>query len=355
MKIIIATGASGGHLYPALSLAEELVDSNEIIFVCDRGKIEEQIRRKGFRVIPISIVKFRGLRNIFYFLVRLVQSGGESIRIINEIRPQAVIGFGSFVSLPVVCVARLRNIPTIIHEQNVVPGLANRILSKFAKRIAVSFAQTSKYFPQKQVFLTGCPVRKELSGVDRAAARQRFGLAEEKFTILVLGGSQGSHHINVKFIQAIAQVEDKGEFQIIHLTGETDYLWVAAEYKKRGLSHRVFVFLEEMGYAYRLTNLVISRAGASAVTEISLFGIPAILIPYPFARSHQLPNALGLAEKGGAVLIRDKDLTADTLRDEILRLMNNPQLLQEMAQKSKTLAIPFAARNLASTIKEMVN
>lgn len=355
MKVIIATGASGGHLFPALGLAEELKNNGEIIFICDQGQAEEGIRKKGYRAKTLIIMKLRSWLNILPFVFYLSKAFGQSLRIINDFKPDVVVGFGSYVSFPAVMAAKVKGIPTIIHEQNVIPGRANRMLANFVNKIAISFSDSAKYFPRAKILLTGCPLRQDLLNVDKTVALQKFNLVADKFTILVLGGSQGSHHLNIKFIQAISGIQTQDNLQIIHLTGAGDYELVKAEYKKKGIGHCVFAFLEEMGYAYKLADLVISRAGASAITEIALFGLPSILVPYPFAYGHQLQNAKVLADAGGAILIRDEDLSADLLQKNILRLINNRRQLQEMAQKTTSRAMPDAARDLANIVREMVD
>jgi len=354
MKIIIATGASGGHIFPALSLAEEFKDKHDIIFVCEQGKSEILIEEAGFKTLAISIVKPRSLKNMFSFIFSLVRSFGESLRIINSFKPEVAVGFGSFVSFPLIAAAKIKGLPTVIHEQNAVPGLANRILANFSNKIAVSFSESNKYFPGQKRVLTGCPVRPELLKADKASARQFFNLKSNKFTILVLGGSQGSHNINVKFMQVLREIKEKDNLQVIHLTGSADYEWVRSEYQKIGIEHCVFAFLKEMGYAYKSADLVISRAGASAIAEIALLGVPAILVPYPFARAHQLENARAMADKGAAVLIKDADLSAQVFKGHILRLLNNRCLLQEMAQKARDFSMPYAAKDLANVITGLV-
>jgi UDP-N-acetylglucosamine--N-acetylmuramyl-(pentapeptide) pyrophosphoryl-undecaprenol N-acetylglucosamine transferase len=351
MKIIIATGASGGHIFPALSLADELRDNFEIVFVCDKGKSRESISQKGYKAVAISAVKPGPARNIFFFLWRLFKSFVESIRIIRDFKPDVVAGFGSYVSFAVVLAAKSKKIPTIIHEQNVIPGKANRILSGIVDKIAVSFAEGRKYFPESKVVLTGCPLRRDLLGIDEKLARERFNFVADKFTILVSGGSQGSHHLNLEFIKAISGIEDKRDLQVIHLTGSFDYDLVKSEYGRMGIAHCVFAFLEEMGYAYKIADLVISRAGASAITEIVFFRKAAILVPYPFAEAHQIQNAKILTDKGGALLIEDSDLSAEILRENILELKNNRELLNQMAMKNNGLAGIDAAKNLADEVK----
>jgi UDP-N-acetylglucosamine--N-acetylmuramyl-(pentapeptide) pyrophosphoryl-undecaprenol N-acetylglucosamine transferase len=354
MKIIIATGASGGHIFPALSLAEELKKDWEIIFICDKGKAEEGIKKAGYRVIAVTARKLRSWLDIFSFISGQVSLLRQSLKIIKDFQPDVVAGFGSYVSFAAVMAARIKGVPAIIHEQNVMPGRANRLLAGLVNRIAVSFAESQNYFPKDKTFITGCPVRRELLSVDKAEALQRFNLSADKFTILVLGGSQGSHILNTKVSGAITGMERRDDLQVIHLAGSADQEWVESEYRKAGITHCVFAFLEGMGYAYKIADLVVSRSGASAVAEISVFGLPAILVPYPFAYGHQLYNAKVLVDAGGAILIQDADLSENLLQENIQRLMNDRRKLQEMAQKSRTRAMPDAAGDLAKAVRGMI-
>jgi len=352
MKIIIATGGSGGHIFPALSLADELKKEAEIVFVCDRGKSQDTISNRGYEAIPLSVVK-PSLKNIFPFSWRLIKSYGESAEIINTRQPHAVVGFGSYASFTTVLAASAKKIPTIIHEQNVVPGQANRVLSVFADRIATSFAESARYLPKQKIILTGCPIRRELLNAYREEAFKKLGLSRDKFTILVLGGSQGSHNINVNTTEALKGLPDKNRLQVIHITGEADCDLLKSRYQKIGIEHCVFAFLPEMGYAYRLADLIISRAGASTIAEIALFSIPAILVPYPFARGHQMQNAKALSDKGAAVLIEEKNLFPAALKD-VLNLLQDRQLRERMSKASKEVAVPDAAKNLAQAVKDLI-
>lgn len=352
MKIIISTGSSGGHVFPALAVADELKKSNEILFICDKGKREEVIREKGYCCFAVSLTRFKGLSSLPAFLSSLRRAYQDCLKTLDDFSPQALAGFGSYASVSAVLAARRREIPVIIHEQNVLPGRANRFLARFADKVAVSFPEGGKYFPKNKVVYTGCPVRPELISVDKIVARQHFGLSD-RFTILVLGGSKGSHNLNDKFVAAIRNFPQRNRLQVIHLCGEADYQLVREAYQEIGITHCVFAFFKEMGYAYKLADLVISRAGASAISEIALFGLPAILVPYPFARGHQRCNAGVLTKAGGAILIEDEDLSWQALGENILKLINDPQRLKEMGQKSLSCAAPEAVKKLAAQIIEL--
>ncbi|MFZ5799876.1 MAG: UDP-N-acetylglucosamine--N-acetylmuramyl-(pentapeptide) pyrophosphoryl-undecaprenol N-acetylglucosamine transferase, partial [Candidatus Omnitrophota bacterium] len=226
-------------------------------------------------------------------------------------------------------------------------------LAGFADKIAVSFPESRRYFPKGKTVYTGCPVRKELLSVDRDAALRRFGFQDDKFTVLVLGGSKGSHSLNEKFIEALRDFPQKERLRIIHLCGDTDYQRVSKAYQEIGVSHLVLAFLKGIGYAYKLADLVVSRAGASAIAELASFGLPAILVPYPFAGGHQYFNARVLTKAGAAIMVEDKALSGAALKQNILGLMDDRQRLKEMGRKSLSCAAPEAVEDLAAQLIQL--
>lgn len=357
MRILFASSGSGGHLFPALSLAKKLKQDNfDIHFIIDKKCSENRIRESGFAVERLSVTKFdfSSFKLFFKTLINLNRSFLESISILKIIKPAAVVGFGGYASFPILLAANLRGIPVIIHEQNVIPGRANRILSLFAKRIAVSFKESNKYFNQKKVITTGCPTREELLEAKKEAVFREFNFAAQKFTILVMGGSQGSHRINEALVGAIIKIKDLSQFQIIHITGENDFDFVKGAYQKNGAKAYCVAFLKEIGYAYSIADLAISRAGGSSLAEIANFRVPSILIPYPFAYNHQKANAAVFRDCGGAIIIEDKDLSADKLKELILEFLNNRGRLREMKDSLNKIAIPDAADNLAQVVLSLV-
>src|SRR3989338_6157077 len=299
-KILIASRASAGHLYPALALAENLKNKQpswEIAFVtCRRAEIEKCIDSSGYKVFIISICPFsRTARRFLISLYRLVKSFLETFLIIESFRPDVVVGFGSYVSFPVIL------------EQNVSLGLSNKVLSLCADKVALSFAderhrKDAPVDSRKFVF-TGNPLRRELVKKDKEESRVFFGLAKE-FTILVLGGSQGSERINAEFKKTVDILFAQGrDFQFIHLCGKKDYSSLKKDYSCIKIKYRLFDFLTRMDFAYSLADLVVCRAGAGSITELAFFGKAAILIPYPYAGAHQLENAGILKKKEAALVI----------------------------------------------------
>ena len=357
MRILIVTGSSSGHIFPALGFLEVLKDKYkniETLLVLPKKSIVNQTQTFGHKVdyISISPIKLRfDFKNIAAIL-KFFKSFLESIFILSVFRPHIVVGFGSLTCIPLVMSAWLFRIKTLIHEQNVVPGRANRFLARFTDKITISFAETRGYLKdyQKKIALTGNPLRKELIRVDKNKAISFFGFSDDKFTILVMGGSLGSHNINVEFLRAISTISDKRNLQIIHLSGFKDYDLLKQNYKDSNVNVRLFGFLQSMQYAYSACDLVICRAGATSIAEVIFFGIPAIIIPYPYAYGHQLGNAKVLESKGCAIIIQDKELDTDILRQVIVNLLNNSDKLNEMHLSYDNLYMPNANDLLADMV-----
>ncbi len=386
MRIIIAASGRGGHLFPALSLAQELKRNNfQIYFVLDKGGSDQEVIKRGFALESLSAtsIKLNSLKTFFGSTIGLLKSFVESLAILRRVKPRAVVGFGGYASFPVVLLAAIKGIPTVIHEQNVIPGRANRMLSLWAGKIAISFLATQKYFNSSKTVFTGTPVREELLAAREEDALKEFNLEKDKFTILVMGGSQGSRRINQAFIDAASSLKDAllrpapfGQgfeglsceavhesstakkdaltFQVIHIAGRDDYDYVKNAYAKTNLRVCCIAFLEKMGYAYSIADLVISRAGASSLSEIAAFRIPSILVPYPFARNHQMANASVFRELGAAVIIEDKDLSGEKLRAVLSQLLSQKGRLKKMQEGFGRIGAVDAAKKLAQVVTSVI-
>lgn len=313
-KVMVVAGGSGGHIFPALGFCQELFDAHagsvEIVFVTTKGK-------KVFEVIPPEFNPvFLPIKKSPLGLLRLAVS---SFSYMIKINPQMVIGFGGYITVPFLILAKLFFKKTMIHEQNVVPGRANKFLSVFVDRVAVTFDKTQGYLPSRKnkIFLTRYPLRKSLLSVDRREALNFFGFDDGFFTLLVFGGSQGARRINDLFLEALKINKNLSRLQVIHITGETDFPSVCRAYQVLSVRSKVFAFLKEMNYAYGVADLVIGRSGAGAVTEITRFGLPSILIPYPYASAHQAENAKFLAQEGAGLLL-DEARETPSLLDSLL-------------------------------------
>lgn len=357
MKILAITGASGGHIFPALGFLDTLKnrDKNlDTLLVLPKKSLTNQRENLAHKLnyVSISTIKlgfaFKNLASI----LRFFKGALESIFILSEFRPDIVVGFGSLVCIPMILFAWLFRRKTLLHEQNVIPGRANRFLAKFADKIAISFAETGDYFKdyKRKVILTGNPMRKELKRIDKNKALSFFEFKSDKFTLLVMGGSQGSHRINLGFLRAVSAISDKSGFQVIHLAGPRDHDLLKDGYRALNINFHLFNFLEPMQFAYSACDLVVSRAGAATVAEIILFGLAAIIIPYPFAYMHQTSNARVLENIGSGIIIQDNALSSDMLSKNIEHLLNNPERLKAMRSCYNNFSFPNANDLLADAV-----
>jgi len=366
MKILIASGGSGGHIFPAVALARTLEEKRpcaEIRFVGSNKDLDRRIfEKEGFRFWLLSANKLpykRSLRLLTFF-IKLKFDILKAFFIIVSYRPDVVVGFGGYAAFPIIFAARILGIPRIAHEQNVVPGRANKFLFGWSDTIAISFDETKIYLGPNagRAVFTGNPIRYEIfSALNRKDAREagikQFGLDPEKFTILVIGGSQGAHFLNETFIKALSVIKDdiKICLQVIHITGPKDYEWAIKEYEKLdGPDRRIYSFIDRIEEAYSASSLVVTRSGASAIFEIAFFAKPMILVPYPFAMSHQAENAHAFCANGAAIEIEEAALSAVVFRDAITGLFNDRVRLNNLAQSAKSMSMPEASDNLAKLV-----
>ncbi|MGB9709887.1 MAG: undecaprenyldiphospho-muramoylpentapeptide beta-N-acetylglucosaminyltransferase [Thermodesulfovibrio sp.] len=362
MKVIIAGGGTGGHLFPGLALAEcidQKYPEAKIVFVgTQRGLESKVIPKTKYELKFISIQGFVGksagqkLKSI----ITLFKSISESKNILEAFSPDVVFGVGGYASFPVVLTAALKKIPTIILEQNTVPGLANKILARVASAVAVSYPETIDYFPKQKVYLTGTPIRKKILEGDLEKAKQLFNIKEGKLTILIFGGSLGARKINKAMTEALPYLLPlKDRIQIIHQTGQNDLNWVSAEYKNLSFKATVLPFIYDMAEAYNVADLVISRAGASTVAEITAIGKASILIPYPYAAyNHQEMNARRLFSRGACELILDRDLNGQNLAKKINEILNSPEVIKEMQRASLAFGKPKAGEKIIEIAETLI-
>ncbi len=356
MKILIAAGGTGGHLYPGIALARELKKRNgEVFFIIRKRKNEEKILQS--EKIPYFQLNFEGLPRriglpLFLYFPKLLFATFKVAVLLKSLRPDFLVGMGGYLSVPVILAAKLYFLPTIIHEQNLYPGLANRLLAKIVDKIAISFPETIKFFPPKKTVYTGNPIREELKGITPELAKEKFDLSKDKFTILIFGGSAGARYINEVVVNALPLLNRLREkVQFLHLTGEKDYLWVKENYSKQGFPGKVLPYLEEMGFAYACADLVISRAGASTIAEILSLKKPSLLTPYPYATGrHQELQARYLAEKGYAYFSLDKDFTADFFTRFIEDCFTHPEKLKSLSLHLEKFNPPQSVIELSNLI-----
>jgi len=355
MKVLIAGGGTGGHIFPAISIAEEIIGrsaDNDVLFVGTlRGLEKELINKKGFNIEYIRTTGMvgKGMISKAFSLFNAFKGVIDSMRIIRNYKPDIVIGVGGYVSGPVVLSARLMALPTAICEQNSVPGLTNRILSKITNRIFATFDESLRFFNPGKTVITGNPVRNE---VLNAASGQNNG-NKDSFTVFITGGSQGASGINTIVPRAMGEIRDKN-IRIIHQTGSGELEKVRNLYDTMDLRAEVHAFLDNIGDIYRESDLVISRAGAGAVSELTSLGKPSILIPYPHAaNNHQLTNARFMENSGAALIVEENNLD-HIIFSKIVDKILNKQTLDEMSRRSSELGKPDAAKTIADEIIKLV-
>ncbi len=306
-KIMVVASGSGGHVFPAIGFCNELKEtlpgSFRIIFVTT-----PDFDMVGPEFNPVFLKVNKSAWGIFRLVI-------ATFKLMFGVRPDIVFGFGGYISVPFLILAKILRKKTLFHEQNVVPGRANRFLAAWVDRIAISFPGTEKYFKghRKKIYLTRYPLRKNMRAVPKDEALRFFGFDAGFFTVLVVGGSQGASRLNNVFIEAIKVSNNLPRLQVIHLAGRVNAAVVKEAYGSLNVKSKVFDFLSDMEYAYSAADLAVSRSGAGCVIEIMRFGLPSILVPYPFAGAHQAQNARVLADKGGAIMVEDSRLTPELI------------------------------------------
>jgi UDP-N-acetylglucosamine--N-acetylmuramyl-(pentapeptide) pyrophosphoryl-undecaprenol N-acetylglucosamine transferase len=349
MRAILAGGGTGGHVIPALAIANELKKSYaaEVLFIGTARGIESRlVPAAGY---PLQLVRVGALKNVSLMTrvktaFDLPRAVWDASRMLNEFAPDVVIGVGGYASGPAMLAAVVKHIPTLAFEPNVIPGFANRVVARFVSGAAVHFEETAKYFRHAEV--TGVPVRQAFFEVPLLSNKTRSGVP----TLLVFGGSQGAHAINEAMIRCLPELRRQAPgIHIIHQTGERDYNDALAAYKSLSESTQVFKFIEDMPAAFAQADLVVCRSGASTVAEITAAGKPAIFVPFPRAADdHQRVNAETLAQSGAAVVVEESKLEGVWLAETIAALLGDPRRLQAMSEAARSLAHPDAARDIAA-------
>ncbi len=356
LRVAMAGGGTGGHLFPGVAVAQEFMKRNpnsRIVFISTGNQLERAVLgRAGFELTCIRAegMKGRGTWRQLRAFFKLPAAVLASLRILRRLRPDLILGLGSYSAGPAVLGAKLLGIPIVLHEQNIFPGITNKTVARFAKRICVSFAETSAYFKADKVRLTGNPVRQEILDLIKVPEQTR-----QTFTVLVVGGSQGAHRLNQAVVEALASLQHRDRLVFVHQTGAADESTVQNAYRQQGLPATVRSFFEDMGRQYQQADLIVCRAGATTVAEITAIGKPAIFIPYPYAADdHQRYNAKALADAGAAEMILEKDLTAALLADRINYYAANRGELATMARHAVEFGKPAAARAIVDDCYELI-
>lgn len=347
MRLLIAGGGTGGHLFPGVAIAEELRARDPdaaIRFVGTERGIEARVLPElgwDLTKIQVSGLKTVGKLGALRGLFRLPRALWQARRTLKEFEPDAVIGVGGYASGPVVLMAKLRGIPTAICEQNSIPGLTNKLLGRWVRAVFLSFAESKRFFKAKKIVMSGNPVRRDL--LQRLLAVTPSA-PSPTVNILVSGGSLGAVAVNELAAKALCQLAKTTSLSIVHQTGEKDLETTKQRYADAGITADCRAFIKDMASAYQTADLVIGRAGATTVAELAIAGKPAVFIPYPFAAdNHQELNAAEMAGAGAALMFRQADLTAEKLADALAPLLTNPAKRAEMGAAMKSLAKPGAA------------
>ncbi|MBI4385060.1 MAG: undecaprenyldiphospho-muramoylpentapeptide beta-N-acetylglucosaminyltransferase [Nitrospinae bacterium] len=353
IRVVIAGGGTGGHLYPGIALAKALMKHGsdiEITFVGTRQGIETSVLpREGFKLKTILSSGLIGKKGVNRWIswCKLPAGLAQSLCFLVRNKPDLAVGVGGYASGPLVLSAWVLRIPILIHEQNVVPGVTNKWLGKIADRVAVSFKESLRYFPSRKTVHTGNMIREEICELKEAAPAEK----PERFVVLVLGGSQGAHSINKGMVQALDHLSDlRDSLHFIHQTGTRDADETRAGYERKEFSAEVQPFIFDVAEAYRKAALVICRAGATTLAEISACGKVSVLIPFPYAaHGHQEQNARVIEAAGAGEAILDRDVTGESLSSAIRRAMRDPERMREMSENSYSLG----NRDAAEKVKQM--
>ncbi len=356
-KVAIAAGGTGGHLYPAIALAKELKSRGcEVLFLVKENDLTRtSLQKENLPYERIEAIPWLGQSplKVLLGLPAMINSVRSSMNLLSRFGAERVVGFGAYVSVPVILAARLKNIPIDVHEQNPRPGWANRLAGWFARNVAVSFSETLGYFGPRAV-LVGNLVRKELLNGDRLEAIRRLELQKNLKTVFIFGGSGGAKSVNRAMADGLQSfIPLRDQVQFFHVSGSADESSVLAKrYHSLDLTAAVRDYCHDMNLAYAAADLVVCRAGATTLSELLMLGLPSILVPYPFAGGHQESNARVLESLGAAVVVRESSSLSRDLSETILGILKSPEKLKSM--RSASAKFPVDLRSAASKMADLV-
>jgi UDP-N-acetylglucosamine--N-acetylmuramyl-(pentapeptide) pyrophosphoryl-undecaprenol N-acetylglucosamine transferase len=353
MKLVIAGGGTGGHLFPGIAVAEEFLarnNDNEVLFVgTERGIEARVVPAAGYRLELVSAagIRGKGILSQIKGALMILYGYSQSRIILKEFRPDLVLGVGGYASLPIVLASRGMLIPRFIHEQNAIPGMTNKLLARFADKVFITLEESAKYFPKEKAFLTGNPLRRQIlaQAAQVVAGEPRSG-GKGRFRLLIIGGSQGARAINLAMMAAIPFLERiKDKLEIVHQTGTKDAEEVAEAYRRHGFDGAALPFIDDMARAYQRADLVICRAGATTIAEVTATGKACIFIPFPHAvDDHQRRNAEALLKKQACFMLLEVELSGERLAGMISELINDQDTLRRTGRLAFSMARLDAAR-----------
>ncbi|MET3505132.1 undecaprenyldiphospho-muramoylpentapeptide beta-N-acetylglucosaminyltransferase [Halalkalibacter oceani] len=359
MKVVVSGGGTGGHIYPALSLINEIKKQDrdaEILYIgTEKGLESEIIPREN---IPFQTIHITGFKRKLSFdnvktIMRFLKGTTQVKKMLNAFQPDVVIGTGGYVCGPVVYAAAKMGIPAVIHEQNSVPGLTNKFLSRYVDRVAICFEEAGGFFPQEKVIFTGNPRASEVQNVDRRAGQQSLGLDPLKKTVLIVGGSRGARPINDAFLSVIEKFSEK-PYQVVYVTGSVHYDAVAEAIKGKQPDNVIIKpFIHNMPDVLAAVDLIVARAGATTLAEVTALGLPSILIPSPYVtNNHQEKNARSLAENEAALVRKEQEMSGSALLEDIDTILTDETKWRSMRDAAKELGVPDAAERLYRALTE---
>jgi len=360
--IVISGGGTGGHVYPAIGIANalcKLKNNLRIVFVGTKERLESRVvPQYGFEFITIPVAGFPRKLTLRWIPViyKLISGLLKSLKILHRLKPVAVVGTGGYVSGPVLFSAVLMHIPTFIQEQNAFPSITNRILSRWVNQIYLSLKAAEKYFQPEKCYVTGNPIRSEFGAAKEKANYSELGMNPELITLTVTGGSLGAHAINMAMLDTLDRLKQYSDrLQIIHQTGAEDFEEVKKQYENSPIKSLVRPYFDEIPKVYGITDIVVCRSGGMTVSEITACGLPAILIPFPYATAdHQRFNAQAMVDAGAAVLFLEDELSGELLAKTIIEVIDNPERFKKMSEASRKIGKPDAAQKIAEMVIKVI-
>lgn len=362
MKLIVAGGGTGGHLFPGIAIAEEFLarsQNNQVLFVgSERGIEARAIPRLGYQLELVSAAGIRGKGSLAKLkgAIMLLYGYAQSRKILRRFQPDLVLGVGGYASLPMVLAAKGMGIPRYIHEQNALPGMSNKALSRVANKVFISLEESAKFFPKDSTLLTGNPLRRQILAMLAQASNSTVE-TRDTLQLFVFGGSQGAHALNVALPQAVAQLPEQlcSRLRITHQTGEQDLQQVQAAYQGIGFGATVRAFIDDMASEYRQADLIVCRAGATTIAEVTALGKACLFVPFPHATDdHQRKNAEALLKKGACELLLEQEIAGNGLSTTLTRLLEDPAALQRIGAQARALArLDAAERIVDEMLKEV--
>ncbi len=358
MRVIVSAGGTGGHIYPALAIIEKIKEkepNSEFLYIGTTDRMEHEIIPK--ENIPYLGIKISGLnRKHLLSNFKVLKNYWKSVRIlkkkIKEFHPDIVLGVGGYVTAPVISTAKKLGYKTLIHEQNSIPGVSNKFLSKYADKIGVSLEESIQYFPKEKVFFSGNP-RSEIVARVKPISKKTLGLSENKKLVLIVMGSLGSTTMNQKLKEMLSSFQEK-TYEVIFVTGKGYFEQFKNE--KLPLNVKVVPYLEEMLSVLKKTDLIVTRAGASTIAEITAIGLPSIMIPSPYVtHNHQLKNAKALENKNATVIIEEKDFTKEILIQKVDFILNDTIVYEKMKKSAKALGVQDSATRIYKVIRTLID